>query len=64
SFHDVSQALVDLGIDEAVALVGSVAYGWAVDENGERHEFGDENIYRSRRYRMPRNISYIVWRKK
>lgn len=64
SFHDFSQALVDLGIDEAVSLVGSTAYGWAVDENGERHEFGDENIYRSRRYRMPRNISYIVWRKK
>ncbi len=62
SFHDFAQALVDLGIDQAVYLVGSIAYGWATDENGERHEFGDENIYRSRYRRMPENTSYIVWR--
>ncbi len=62
SFHDFSQALVDLGVDQAVYLVGSVAYGWAVDEAGERHEFGNENIYKSRYRRMPKNTSYIVWR--
>ena len=63
SFHDFSQALVDLGVDQAVYLVGSSAYGWAVDEGGELYEFGDKNYYGGRR-RQPKNTSYIVWRKK
>lgn len=63
SLHDFAQALVDLGVDNAIYLVGSHAYGWAVDEAGIRHEFGDDSYYAGRR-RMPRNISYIVWRKK
>ncbi len=62
SFHDFSQALVDLGVDQAVYLVGSSAYGWAVDESGTTHEFGEDNYYRGRR-RMPKNTSYIVWRR-
>ena len=62
SFHDFAQALVDLGVDQAIYLVGSTAYGWAVDENGDRHEFGDENIYSGRR-KLPENTSYIVWRR-
>lgn len=60
SFHDYAQALVDLGVQQAVYLVGSNAYGWAVDENGDYHEFGDENLYGGR-HRMPRNTSYIIW---
>ena len=63
SFHDFSQALVDLGIRNAVYLVGSAAHGWAVDEDGERHEWGKINIYRGRRG-MPKNTSYIIWRKR
>lgn len=63
SFHDFSQALVDLGVDQAVYLVGSSAYGWAVDGEGVVHEFGEDNYYKGRR-RMPRNTSYIVWRRK
>ena len=63
SFHDFAQALADLGADQAVYLVGSSAYGWAVDENGTTHEFGEDNYYTGRR-RMPRNTSYIVWRRK
>ena len=63
SFHDFSQALVDLGVKEAVYLVGSSAYGWAVDENGEVHEFGEDNYYTGRR-RMPKNTSYILWKRK
>lgn len=62
SFHDFAQSLVDLGVDQAVYLVGSNAYGWAVDENGERHEFGDENVYTGRRM-LPKNTSYLIWRK-
>ena len=63
SFHDFANALVDLGVHNAVYLVGSSAYGWAVDEKGERHEFGDENIYAGRK-KLLKNINYIVWRKK
>lgn len=63
SFHDFSQALVDLGVEQAVYLVGSSAYGWAVDEAGVKHEFGEENFYKGR-YRMPKNTNYIVWRRR
>ena len=61
SFHDFSQALADLGIEQAVYLVGGSAYGWACDEQGERHEFGDESYYTGLRP-VPENVSYIVWR--
>lgn len=63
SFHDFAQALVDLGVDNAIYLVGSNAYGWAVDKSGERHEFGDDNYYTGRRS-MPKNTSYVVWKRK
>lgn len=63
SLHDFAQALADLGVDQAVYLVGSSAYGWAIDEAGTVHEFGEDNYYTGRR-RMPKNTSYIVWRKK
>lgn len=62
SFHDFAQALVDLGVDQAIYLVGGDAYGWAFDEKGERHEFGDDCYYTGRK-RIPTNISYIVWRR-
>ncbi len=58
SFHDFAQALADLGVDNAVYLVGSVAYGWAVDDSGERHEFGTKGR------NLPRNTSYVVWRRR
>lgn len=66
SFHDFAQALVDLGVDHAVYLVGSSAYGWAVDEDGRMHEFGDEfrGQYYKKYNKIPKNTSYIVWRKK
>lgn len=63
SFYDFSQALADLGVDQAVYLVGSSAYGWAVDEEGRTHEFGEDKFYTGRR-RMPKNTNYMVWRRK
>ena len=63
SFHDFANALVDMGVENAVYLVGSSAYGWAVDENGVRHEFGDENTCSGSK-KVTENINYIVWRKK
>lgn len=55
SFHDFSQGLVDLGVSNAIYLVGAYAYGYAVDKEGGITEFGtyyeSENPY----------INYIVW---
>lgn len=59
SFHDFSQALVDIGITQAIYLVGSTAYGWCMDLSGNRIEFGVENPRNT-----PPNTSYIVWRSK
>ena len=63
SFHDFSQALVDMGVDQAIYIVGSTAYGWAVDEKGLVHEFGEDKYY-SGRQKMPENTNYIVWKRK
>ena len=62
SFHDFSQVLVDLGVDQAIYLIGSSSYGWAVDENGQMHEFGEDLYYKYKK-KIPRNISYLIWRK-
>ena len=48
---------------ETGSIESSSAYGWAVDEAGTTHEFGEDNYYTGRR-RMPKNTSYIVWRRK
>lgn len=63
SFHDFTQALVDLGVDNAVNLAGSEAYGWAIDREGVKHEFGTPNYYIGRG-KMPKNTNYIIWRLK
>ena len=64
SFHDFSKALVDLGVNQAVYLVGSSAYGWAVDESGRRCAWGEKNVYTRGRYQMPKNTSYILWKRR
>lgn len=56
SFHDFSQALIDIGVSDAVYLVGSDAYGWFYDHECIRHEFGEEQSD------LPENISYIIWK--
>ena len=61
SFHDFAQSLVDLGVDDAVYLVGSSTYGWAMDREGRKHEFGNEYPYVNG-FVFPENINYIVWR--
>ena len=58
SFHDFSQALVDLGVDYAIYLVGSNSYGWAVDAEGQRHAFGNPDPPKKKW----KNISYLVMR--
>lgn len=61
SFHDFAQALVDLGVDNAIYLVGASAYGWATDVDGLRHEFGDSEPKISNKWR---NINFLVMREK
>lgn len=57
SFHDFAQALADMKVQNAIYLVGSIAYGWAKDQNGNRIEFGVESTDPTQQ-----NRSYIVWR--
>ncbi|PXV64760.1 hypothetical protein CLV62_10986 [Dysgonomonas alginatilytica] len=56
SFHDFSQALIDIGVSNAIYLVGGNAYGWYYDKEHILHEFGEELSD------LPQNISYIIWR--
>ena len=64
SFHDFAQSLVDLGVDNAVYIVGSTAYGWAIDETGAKQEFGVKDKYMRIRNGILPKYSFIIWRKK
>lgn len=59
SFHDFAQALIDIGVSNAIYLVGtSTAYRWYYDKDHKKTEFGtdqSENL---------KNTSFIVWRSK
>ena len=58
SFHDFSQALVDLGVENAVYLVGShSSFGWYIDADGEKTLFAPD-VHRE----AYKNESYIIWR--
>lgn len=60
SFKSFAQALVQLGVDDAIYLVGShTSYGWWVDQDNKRHFFCDS--IKSRTYS---NENYIVWKRK
>lgn len=60
SLHDFAQALMDLGVDNAIYLVGANAYGWTTDATGQRHEFGNPNPPKKKWD----NISYLVMKEK
>ncbi len=56
SYHDFSQALIDAGASNAIALVGGDSYGTYKDSEGNLFTFGhpwDKSID---------NVNYIVWR--
>lgn len=57
SMHDFSQALVDLGVQNAIYLVGSSAMGWSMDIHGNGTKMG---LWDPRKIK---NISFIVWEK-
>ena len=56
TFHDFAQTLVDLGVANAIYLVGSEAFGFAVDSEGNRTEFGKEAPS------PEASTNYIIWR--
>ena len=56
SLHDFAQALADLPVSEAVSLVGGMADGWAVGEEGQVIHWGGTM--------GAQNTNYIVWRRR
>ena len=60
SLHDFAQALADLGVDQAIYLLGGIAYGWATDAEGHRHEFGNPDPPK----RIRKNISYLIMKER
>lgn len=58
SLHDFSQALVDLGVENAIYLVGShSSFGWFIDGEGEKTLFAPD-VHRG----TYKNENYIIWR--
>lgn len=56
SYHDFSQALIDLGVEDAISLVGSkYTFGWWIDENGVKTSFA-EGLHQYQRE------NYVMWR--
>lgn len=55
TLNEFSQTLVDLGVTNAIYLVGSTAYGYVASENGTRMEFG------VRPANPTPSSNYIVW---
>ena len=55
TLNEFSQTLVDLGVNNAIYLIGSTAPGFAINEEGKRIDFGKE-------YENPSvNSNYIIW---
>lgn len=55
SFHDFSQALIDIGVSNAIYLIGGNAYGWYYTKDHILQKFGEKQS------EIPENISYIIW---
>ena len=57
SYHDFAQALVDLGVENAISLVGSkYAFGWWIDQDGVKTSFAEG-------WHQFKMENYVVWRK-
>ena len=57
SYHDFAQALVDLGVEDAISLVGSkYAFGWWRDFEGVKTSFAEG-------WHQYRKENYVGWRK-
>lgn len=56
TFHEFARALLDIEVSNAIYLVGSSSFGFAVDPVGRRVEFGQ------RAASYPTNTNYLIWR--
>lgn len=56
TFHEFAQVLVEMGVSNAIYLVGSSTFGFAVDSVGNRIEFGQKETD------ISNNTNYIVWK--
>lgn len=56
TFHDFSQALADIGVENAIYLVGGDSYGLYKDAAGDVFRFGDK------RGEGFANVNFMVWR--
>lgn len=58
SMHDFAEALVDLGVENAIYLVGShSSFGWYIDSDGTKTLFAPD-VHRG----TYKNENYIIWR--
>lgn len=55
TLNEFSQTLVNLGVTNAIYLIGSSAPGFAIDKEGHRIDFGKEVE------NPPLNSNYIIW---
>lgn len=62
TFHNFSQSLVNLRVNNAIYLVGSNSYGWAIDKDGYCIEFGDKDYLPNGFNSTPEMVNYIIWR--
>lgn len=58
TFHDFSKLLIDVGVRNAVYLVGSSSYGFYINENGNKILTGVAPKTEAE------NVSYIIWEKR
>lgn len=56
TFHGFSQALTDIGVHNAIYLVGGTSFGYYVTDTGQKITFGEVSEEKAE------NINYIVWR--
>lgn len=59
SFHDFAQSLVDLGVQNAISLVGADAYGFFRNRESGFSSWGTD-VYR---WKDAENVNFVVWRK-
>lgn len=57
AFGDFSRALAELGATNAIYLVGSASYGFAIDQEGRKIDFGVPGETSS----LPENTNYLIW---
>ena len=59
SFHDFAQSLADLGVQNAIALVGADAYGFMRTQDAVFHSWGTD----VERWKDAENVNFVAWRK-